>query len=168
MDRLIFETKLAIEESGEISATAWLFDTPDRIGDVIEKGAFNFAKFPLPMLFGHDLNDPVGTWNEGTEDAKGFKVKGTLLIESVARAREVHSLVKAGAVKGVSIGFVSKKAVARAPRGRLISKLELMEISLVTIPMHPGARVTSAKSAIRAIAVAEAINRATAALKTKR
>ena len=37
-----------------------------------------------------------------------------------------------------------------------------MEVSLVTLPMHPGARVTSAKSAVEALRVAEAINRAAA------
>jgi phage head maturation protease len=50
-------------------------------------------------------------------------------------------------------------------RSRTIKSLELLEVSLVTIAMHPGARVTSAKSAVEAIRLAEAINRAAAALK---
>ncbi len=82
----------------------------------------------------------------------------------MARAREVQALVKAGAVRGISIGFITKKAKARAGGGRVISQLELFEASLVTIPMHPAARVTSAKSLVEALAIAEAINRATAAL----
>lgn len=168
MERVVFETKIGIDDSGEISGTAWAFGTPDRVGDVIEKGAFAGVSLPVPMLFGHDLNDPIGTWNVADEEASGFKVKGRLLVEDVARAREVHALVKAGAVKGLSIGFVSKKSAPRKGGGRTISKLELMEISLVTIPMHPGAQVTSAKSAVQALAIAEAINRATAALPGKR
>ncbi len=164
MDRIYFETKLAALDSGEISGTAWPFGSPDRVGDVIEKGAFAGIALPLPMLFGHDLNDPVGTWSTASEDATGLQVKGNLLIGDVPRAREVHALVKAGAVRGLSIGFSTKKAVSRKGGGRTITALDLMEISLVTIPMHPGAKVTSAKSAIQAISIAEAINRATAAL----
>uniref|UniRef100_UPI00350E41C7 HK97 family phage prohead protease n=1 Tax=Jiella sp. LLJ827 TaxID=2917712 RepID=UPI00350E41C7 len=49
--------------------------------------------------------------------------------------------------------------------GRTISALDLVEISLVTVPAHPGARITSRKAAANAIAIAEAINRAAAALK---
>jgi len=165
VDRLIFETKLAIAESGEITGTAWPFGAPDRVGDVIEKGAFAGTDLPLPMLFGHDLNDPIGTWTEASEETDGLKVKGALLVSDLPRAREVNALVRAGAVRGLSVGFRTKKAVTRKGGGRTITELELMEISLVTIPMHPGARVTSAKSAIEAIRLAEAINRATAALK---
>jgi uncharacterized protein len=165
MDRLVFETKLAIADSGEITGTAWPFGTPDRIGDVIEKGAFAGTSLPLPMLFGHDLNDPIGTWTEASEETDGLKVKGALLVAELPRAREVNALVKSGAVRGLSVGFRTKKATTRKGGGRTISQLELMEISLVTIPMHPGAKVTSAKSAVSAIRLAEAINRAVAHMK---
>ena len=74
-------------------------------------------------------------------------------------AREVRALVRSGAVRGLSIGFVTRKAAARPGGGRTITSLELMEVSLVTLPMHPGARVTSAKSAVEALRVADAINR---------
>ena len=80
----------------------------------------------------------------------------------MARAREVRALVRSGAVTGLSIGYVTKKATARAGGGRTIKSLDLLEVSLVTLPMHPGARVTSAKSAVQAIAIVEAITRATA------
>ena len=75
--------------------------------------------------------------------------------------------MQAGAVKGLSIGFETKKAVTRKGGGRTIKALDLAEISLVTIPMHPGARVTGAKSAAAAIALADAINRAAAALRVR-
>jgi len=167
MDRLFFETKILIDDSGAIEGLAWPFGTPDRIGDVIEKGAFSGARLPLPMLFGHDLNDPVGAWTEATEAADGLRLKGHLLVDDVPRAREVRALVRAGAVRGLSIGFMTKKAAPRQGGGRTISALDLFECSLVTVPMHPGARVTSAKTALHALAVAEAINRATLALPTR-
>lgn len=162
MDRVFIETKLDAGDDGAIEGKAWEFAKPDRIGDMIEPAAFKGAALPLPMLFGHDQNDPVGVW-EALEEAKGaLVVKGRLLVEDVARAREVRALVRSGAVRGLSIGFVTRKAVARAGGGRTIKSLELVEVSLVTLPMHPGARVTSAKSAVEALRVAEAINRAAA------
>jgi HK97 family phage prohead protease len=165
MDRLFIETKFTAGDTGEIEGLAWPFGTPDRVGDVIEKGAFATINLPLPILFGHDHNDPLGAWESATETPEGLQVKGRLLVNDVARAKEVQALVKSGAVRGISIGFITRKAVARSGGGRTITELELLEASLVTIPMHPGARVTSAKSAIEAIRMAEAINRAAQALK---
>lgn len=118
------------------------------------------------MLFAHDPADPVGVWDAIEEAADGLRVKGRLLIDHVARAREVRALVREGAVGGLSIGFSTKKAAARKGGGRTITALDLVEISLVTVPMHPRARVTSAKTASNAIALAEAINRAATALRS--
>lgn len=166
MDRLELKATIAVDDAGAITGTAWPFGSPDRVGDVIEKGAFASARPPVPMLFGHDPNDPVGAWTDLFEEADGFKVKGRLLVDDVARAREVRALVQAGAVSGLSIGFTTRKAAPRRGGGRTISALDLVEVSLVSIPMHPGARVTGAKSAAAAIALAEAINRAASALRS--
>lgn len=164
MERLFIETKVLAADDGAISGIAWKFNEPDRVGDVIEPGAFKGAKLPLPILFGHDVNDPVGSWDIATEKSDGLHLSGHLLVDDVARAREVRALVRSGAVRGISIGFITKKASNRAGGGRTIKSLELLEASLVTIPMHPGARVTSAKSAVQALSLAAAIQRATAAL----
>lgn len=166
MDRLFLETKILADDAGSIEGLAWPFGTADRVGDVIEKGAFAGVRLPLPMLFGHDLNDPVGTWIEAQEAADGLRLKGRLLIADVARAREVHALVQAGAVRGLSIGFVSRKAAPRKG-GRTITSLELLECSLVSIPMHPGARITAAKSATAALAIAGVLHRAAMAISTR-
>jgi uncharacterized protein len=162
MDRIFIETKILADDSGTVSGIAWKYGTPDRVGDWIEPGAFKSAKLPIPMLFGHDMNDPIGTWDIATEKSDGLHVTGKLLVDEVARAREVRALVKSGAVRGLSIGFITKQAASRSGGGRLIKSLELLEASLVTIPMHPGAKVTSAKSAVEALNVAAAINRAAA------
>lgn len=163
MDRIILETKIiADDDTGAVEALAWPFGSPDRIGDVIEKGAFASAKLPIPMLFGHDQNEPLGVWTEGVEAEDGLRLKGRMLVDEVTRAREVRALVKAGAVTGISIGFITRKAISRKGGGRTIKELELLEASFVAIPMHPGARVTSAKDAVTALAIAAAINRAAA------
>jgi len=98
------------------------------------------------------------------EGDEGLHLKGRLLVDDVARAREVRALVRSGAVRGISIGFRTKKADRRSGGGRTITELELLEASLVTLGMHPGARVTAAKSAVQALGLAEQINRAAAAL----
>lgn len=162
MERVYIETKLLADDAGAVSGVAWKYDQPDRIGDMIAPGAFAKAALPIPMLFGHDLNDPIGTWDSATDKAGGWHLAGKLLVDDVARAREVRALVRSGAVKGLSVGFVTKQASARPGGGRLIKSLELLEVSLVTVGMHPGAQVTSAKSAVQALALAAAINRATA------
>ncbi len=165
MEHVFVETKILGSDDGAVSGVAWKFGTPDRIGDWIEPGAFKGAKLPIPMLFGHDMNDPIGTWDSATEKSDGLHISGKLLVDDVARAREVRALVKSGAVRGLSLGFVTRKAVSRTGGGRTIKSLELLEASLVTIPMHPGAKVTSAKSAVRALQIATAINRATAQIR---
>ncbi|MGD9836298.1 MAG: HK97 family phage prohead protease [Afipia sp.] len=164
-----FEIKadLKVDDAGTITGMAWPFGQPDRVGDEILPGAFKGVKAPLPILMGHDSMQPLGAWGEIRETTKGLEVKGQLLVNDVVRAKEVSALVKAGALGGLSIGFVTKSAVARKGGGRTIKALELVECSIVAIPMHPGARITSSKSAQAAIALAEAINRASAALKLK-
>jgi HK97 family phage prohead protease len=164
--RLDFKASVAVDDAGTITGLAWPFGSADRVGDVIEPGAFKTARPPLPMLFAHDPADPVGAWTGIAETPRGLQVTGRLLVDDVARAREVRALVIAGAVGGLSIGFVSRKAEARKGGGRTIRALDLVEVSLVTIPMHPGARVTAAKSAALSLRLAEAINRAAMALRS--
>jgi HK97 family phage prohead protease len=163
--RLELKAVVAVDEAGVITGTAWPFGSPDRMGDEIMPGAFKGARPPLPMLAFHDPAAPVGSWTEIAETAKGLTVKGRLLIDDVPRARELRALVQAGAVSGLSIGFTTKKAETRKGGGRTIRAVDLLEISLVTVPAHPGAKVTSAKSAADAIRIAEAINRAAVALR---
>lgn len=165
MERLFVETKFDAGDDGAIEGIAWPFATPDRVGDMIEKGAFAGAPVPLPMLFGHDQNDPIGAWSGAEEREDGLHLKGTMLVNDLPRAREVQALVRAGAVRGISIGFRTKQFSKRPRGGRKISALELLEASLVVIPMHPGAQVTSAKTAVRALSLAAQLNRAAAQLK---
>ncbi len=65
------------------------------------------------------------------------------------KAREAHVLMKAGAVDALSIGFRIPKngATFDADSGiRTISKIDLMEISVVTFPANPKARINAVKS----------------------
>lgn len=167
-ERLEYKAQLDVSDAGLISGIAWPFGSPDRSGDLIEPGAFKGVSLPLPMLAFHDPKKPVGVWNKIEEKSDGIHVTGKLLVDDVMLAREMRSLVREGAVRGLSIGFSTKKATTRKGGGRTIQALDLAEISLVTIPMHPAARVTglkSTESAAATISLVDAINRAAAALK---
>ncbi|PCD76226.1 phage major capsid protein [Pseudothioclava arenosa] len=145
-DRLEIKADLSVTDAGEITGIAWPFGSADRVGDVIVKGAFT-GPATLPMLFAHDQAQVIGVWEQIAETDTGLTVKGRLLIEDVERAREVRAMVKAGAVSGLSIGFVTKDA-KREGKGRRITALELHEISIVAVPAHPGAQIASLKTAI--------------------
>jgi len=144
-DFLEIKAALTVDDTGEISGIAWPFGSPDRVGDIIEKGAIT-APATVPMLFAHDQGQTIGIWDSITETAEGLTVKGRLLVDDVARAREVRAMIKAKAVTGLSIGFVTKNAKARR-NGRTITALDLHEISVVAVPCHPGAQITSIKAA---------------------
>lgn len=158
MDRQSFgcELKLATDEAGAVIGTvegyASVFGLLDRGGDIVQPGAFKASlaawrkqKALPPMLWHHDTWAPVGVWKEIVEDEKGLKVTGELVME-VAKAAEARALIKAGAVKGLSIGYRTEDYdIDRSTGVRLLKKVELWEISLVTIPMLPEAQVTGVK-----------------------
>lgn len=142
--RLEVKAQLTVTDTGEITGIAWPFATPDRVGDVITKGAIT-SPATLPMLFGHDQAQVIGVWDDIAETDDGLTVKGRLLIDDVERAREVRAMIRAKAVGGLSIGFVTTKST-RNGKGRTITGLTLHEISVVAVPCHPGAMITSLKS----------------------
>lgn len=141
---LDFKAALSVDEDGAIEGLASVFGTMDRGGDVVHEGAFSGATFPVPMLDAHDPAKPVGVWESGDETPEGLRVKGRLTL-TVQRARELRDLILEKAVRGLSIGYVATKKAARAGGGRDLFAVDLVEVSIVAVPMHPGARITSAK-----------------------
>lgn len=165
MDNLELKASLSVSDEGVITGNAWPFGSADRVGDIITKGAFGTINPDLPILYQHNPADLVGTWTETTETSEGLTVKGQLHLDH-PRARSIRSMVRSGIVSGLSIGFRTKASTKRGSN-RIISALDLAEISLVRDPSHPRARITSAKSFNQALAIAEAIHRATAALQSR-
>lgn len=142
-----FDEELSVKDGAVIEGYASLFGDQDRGGDVVEKGAYaaSLAKLAaedrqVKMLWQHDPTEPIGVWDEVREDERGLYVKGRLL-EGVARAREAVELIAAGAIDGLSIGYRTVKAAKNTKGNRLLQELELWEVSLVTFPMLPDARV---------------------------
>ena len=92
-------------------------------------------------------SEPVGIWLELREDFRGLFARGRLIPE-VARGRELISLLRAGAIDGLSIGFRASKApIDPKMRIRRLHAVDLWEISIVTFPLLAGARVRAVKHA---------------------
>lgn len=144
MDHIEIKAQFEVDEEGRIEGLASVFDIPDRTGDVVHRGAFTKAAFPIPMLASHNPADVIGVWEEGQETSEGLRVKGRLTL-SVQRAREIRDLILAKAMRGLSIGYQATRKAARNGGGRDLFALDLFEISVVAVPMAPGAQITSAK-----------------------
>jgi hypothetical protein len=145
-----FDGALALKEGAVIAGHASLFGAADQGGDVVQHGAYGASLARLKrdghgvkMLWQHDPARPIGVWDEVREDERGLWVKGRLLLE-VQAAREAHVLLEAGAIDGLSIGYRTLRSEKAAGGQRLLHEIELWEVSLVTFPMLPQARVQSA------------------------
>ena len=136
---------------GTFEGYASLFEREDLGRDVVKRGAFRKSiearkSGGVKMLFQHDPNEPIGVWEKIHEDARGLFARGRLMPE-VSRAREVLSLMRAGAVDGLSIGFRATRSHRDKRTGtRYLHEIDLWEISIVTFPMQTEARVSSVKS----------------------
>jgi HK97 family phage prohead protease len=143
-----------VEPDGVFSGYASLFGRVDLGKDLVEKGAFSASlktrgAAGIRMLYQHDPTEPIGVWTEIREDARGLFVRGRLAKE-VARAREVLSLMRGGALDGLSIGFRAVRAKNDPRSGvRRILEADLWEISVVTFPMLPDARIDTVKACRR-------------------
>ncbi|WDI32158.1 HK97 family phage prohead protease [Hyphococcus flavus] len=126
----------------DIEGYAAVFNTPDLNGDVIAPGAFTQslrASGAVRMLYQHAAETPIGRWVSFQQDGYGLFVTGEILLSS-PRAREVHALLSGGAIDGLSIGYQTRRA-QKIKAGRRITEAELWEVSIVTFPMAPKARI---------------------------
>ncbi|MGR3409766.1 MAG: HK97 family phage prohead protease [Paracoccus sp. (in: a-proteobacteria)] len=136
-----------LTEGQVIEGYASLFGLTDQGGDAVMPGAFAASLARLAakrdkvrMLWQHDPTRPIGVWDEIREDDQGLWVKGRLLPE-VAQAREAAALIRAGAIDGLSIGYRTIRAERDQKGRRVLAEVELWEVSLVTFPMLPEAKV---------------------------
>ncbi len=130
-----------------IQGYASLFWKKDLNDDVVAAGAFDASLARTPpgrvrMLMQHDPLQPIGVWDVLAADATGLFVRGRI-IAATPGGRMAMALAKAGALDGLSIGFRAVKARAgEGGRLRVLTEVDLWEISLVTFPMLPGARLS--------------------------
>ena len=146
-----FEQLATVAEDGRIEGYASLFGVPDQSGDVVERGAFaksldrlRAAGRAVKLLWQHDPAEPMGVWDLVSEDAKGLRVRGRLLTET-RRGREALALLRAGAMDGLSIGYRAIRSARGESGGRVLTEIDLWEVSLVTFPMLPEARAAACR-----------------------
>jgi uncharacterized protein len=128
-----------------VAGYASLFGVPDLAGDVVERGAFAQSLKEIPatqiaMLFQHDPSRAIGRWTKAQEDSEGLWMQGHIDLNHPA-ARSVLRLIQSGTADGLSIGFRALDAVPRLSGGRILKTIDLREVSVVTFPMLPRARL---------------------------
>ncbi|WP_109260824.1 HK97 family phage prohead protease [Hyphobacterium indicum] len=141
----------AAGEPLRIEGHASLFGLADLNRDVVRRGAFTRGLQRrgykgVRMLFQHDAGEPVGVWDEIREDGQGLFVRGRVL-RAGPRGRAAAELIRQGAVDGLSIGFRTERFAPRTGGGRELLQLDLWEVSIVTFPMLPQARLRVAAPA---------------------
>ena len=136
-----------VSDGHVISGYASVFGVADQGNDVVQAGAYAASLAALKakggsvkMLWQHDPAQPIGVWDEVREDAKGLWVKGRILTD-LPKGREAACLLAAKAIDGLSIGYRAVKSRRNDKGQRLLDQLDLWEVSLVTFPMLPDARV---------------------------
>lgn len=140
-------------ESGQFEGYGSTFGNVDLGGDVVMKGAFkeSLAEYrkagEWPQMFW--MHNPAlipGKWLDMSEDSKGLKIKGELLPTTVGN--DVQILMRAKAVRATSIGFSidSQDDYEFRDGVRLLHRINLWEVSPVSMPMNPKARISAVKS----------------------
>lgn len=153
-----FEVK-DVQDDGVFEGFGSVFGNVDSYKEIVAPGAFTESlagwkaagRLP-PVLWQHRSGEPIGPYLAMEEQPIGLHVRGQLLVNDVQRAKEARALMKAKAVNGLSIGFVTREdSYDRVTGIRTLKKVDLWEVSVVTFPANPAAQISSVKSAIDGI-----------------
>jgi uncharacterized protein len=143
----IGEVKAVDDGSWEVAGYASVWDVVDLGNDVVHKGAFleslgNGRK--VRFLYGHDHRSVLGAPIELKEDEQGLH--GRFRISKTRLGDEVHTLLKDGALDSFSIGYLARDFRFDEEKGvRHLDAIDLLEVSVVAVPMAPRALVTAVK-----------------------
>ena len=136
-----FEAKALSKGSKSIKIAGYANTTSkDRAGDVVTaeawaKGVENFRQNPV-MLYQHKHDCPIGRFDKITVDKKGIYVEGTVS-EAAEKNHGIQTLIRDGALKSFSVGFRVKNGKYNSNDDTmLITEVELLEISVVSVPCN--------------------------------
>lgn len=153
-----FELKAKDDGTGMIAGYFSTYDEePDSYGDIIKPGAFTEtikkreeSGHPFPLCFNHDFSSIIGAVNSITDTEKGPYIEATFLDTELAQ--DVRKMLQSGAIYQFSFAYdvlgweepneeQKKKGIFN-----ILTKLEVFEISVVTVPANQNAVATEVKS----------------------
>jgi len=148
----------ANDPEGTLEGYGSKFGIADSYNESVRKGAFRSSlaewrkrKDPIPMLWQHMGNEPIGAWTDFKEDDVGLRLKGELIME-IPQAKVALASIRARVVKGLSIGYFEIDAdpfwdpEREGPRE--LRKLDLREVSVVTFPALREANLDALKARV--------------------
>jgi HK97 family phage prohead protease len=148
----VFEVKSADDKSGLIEGIASTINT-DRQGDIMEPKGAVFS-LPMPLLWQHDAKSPIGHVIAASVTDAGIKIKAQIARGVLPEIDRAWALIKAGLVRGLSIGFHGLEAESiKAGSGGInigggtrYKRWSWLELSTVTIPANSEANITTIKN----------------------
>lgn len=157
----ILKVKAVNEEDGSRTITG-IASTPkqDRDDDIMDMAGAKFA-LPMPFLWQHNHNQPIGEVTNATVTEDGIEITATIVnIEDEGalktRIDEAWQSIKSGLVKGLSIGFrLLEYNYLEDSYGLHIKEWEWYELSAVTVPANPDGQITSVKKIKQAFSDAQ-------------
>lgn len=152
----------AITEDEETRTITGIASTPkqDRDNDILDMVGAKFA-LPIPLLWQHNCNQPIGEVTDATVTEEGIEITATIvkiLEEGTLKSRtdEAWQSIKSGLVKCLSIGFRPLEfSYLEDSWGMHIHEWEWYELSAVTVPANPEAVITSVKKIKQAFSDAQ-------------
>lgn len=146
----------AVSDDGLFSGYGSVFGVVDSYNEVVAPGAFlesiadaKSRGRTFPVLWQHRTGEPIGSWDIESlkEDDRGLVGAGSLWLEDAAYARIAYRGMKSRAITGLSIGYYVRESNRDEKTGiRTLTKLDLVEISIVTVPANDEARTDVIKS----------------------
>ena len=123
-----------------IAGYAALFDRADASRDTIRPGAFTRTlgerRGPYPLYWQHRPDQRIGWVETAGEDERGLRIVASIDNPHGRAAK----LLRERAVNGLSFGYRAR-SYRNTAEGRELADIELFEVSVVTHPLHPDARV---------------------------
>ncbi|MDR5777297.1 MULTISPECIES: HK97 family phage prohead protease [unclassified Caballeronia] len=146
----------SVDDAGHFSGYGSVFGNVDSYGEIVAPGAFGkslkelqSSGRALPILWQHDTYTPIGSWSGLKEDDHGLFGDGELWINDAPNAKIAYRGMKSKAITGLSIGYYVLDSSYNEKTGvRTLNELDLVEISIVTNPANPDARIEAVKSVI--------------------
>lgn len=136
--------KTSSSNDAVISGYASIFNIIDQHNDIVVKGAFANSCNPtkIKLLWQHDCLKPLGIVKSLLEDDYGLKIEA-VINSKINYGIETIELLKQGVINGLSIGFYIKSAKYNTLGQKVITDIDLKEISIVTFPANEHAQISN-------------------------